>query len=456
MTWDATAYQVTIKAIGTVESNMNYGASSVSDPITIGILQWYGTRAANLLFEVQSSEPSIFSVQCPSTIQSAMSSHSATDTWWNRRTLTKEERAGLFNLLTNPAVIAIQDSQMQSDIDDYLAAADAWGIDKDTETEAAEFFCTVYNQSPRAASQICAILPAKCTLSDIYHAALNNSIVGTYRNRQDTAYNIVKTQDTSGVGSIPTVPPPSTSDGGDGNEASPQPSEPTNVGSQGQTVQGDALYITDRGHLRILHRRNGRSPQSFYKSGGVYLASADSTVGSTYPSNDTTTIPTPPPTATPPINTDPGGPVSGAAAAIIAWCRSKIHAYSYSQGPGRLNPEKSGYCDCSGFLVYAFQHAGNISLGGTYTGNLWNKGTLIYDSSSSAPAESLLNPGDLIFIRFTGSVRGNSPFDHVEMYTDTHTRISMGHTPGPDEFAWDVDINDALAHGGRVRITRHI
>ena len=49
MAWDATAKKVAVKAIGQVESSMNYAAINYNDPITVGLAQWYGTRAAAIL-----------------------------------------------------------------------------------------------------------------------------------------------------------------------------------------------------------------------------------------------------------------------------------------------------------------------------------------------------------------------------------------------------------------------
>ena len=67
MTYDATAKKLAVKVIGTVESNLNYGSVNYNDPITVGIAQWFGTRAAALLdrMEVENSsewygvEPSV-------------------------------------------------------------------------------------------------------------------------------------------------------------------------------------------------------------------------------------------------------------------------------------------------------------------------------------------------------------------------------------------------------------
>lgn len=53
--WDADAKKLAIKAIATVESNLRYDAINYNDPITVGISQWYGTRAAHLLMQIRTT-----------------------------------------------------------------------------------------------------------------------------------------------------------------------------------------------------------------------------------------------------------------------------------------------------------------------------------------------------------------------------------------------------------------
>ena len=55
MAWDEAAKKLAIKVIGTVESNLKYDAIYYVDPITVGIMQWYGTRAANLLVQMKAT-----------------------------------------------------------------------------------------------------------------------------------------------------------------------------------------------------------------------------------------------------------------------------------------------------------------------------------------------------------------------------------------------------------------
>ena len=46
--------------IGEVESNWNWTAVNYNDPITIGMMQWYGTRAAALLNRVKNEMPTAY------------------------------------------------------------------------------------------------------------------------------------------------------------------------------------------------------------------------------------------------------------------------------------------------------------------------------------------------------------------------------------------------------------
>ncbi len=451
MVWDATAYLVTIKAIATVESNHDYGAINPSDPITLGIAQWYGVRAAQLLFTIKSQQTALFNTYCPASIDTAMSSHPADDAWWNGRHVTREEVTGLRNLLTRYPVKTIQNDKLANDIEGYLSVAQAWGLSINDETLATEFFCTVYHQSPRSASEICANLPSKSTLENIYQAALNHDVVGDYRTRQDTAYNIIKNQDSSGL-SAPTDDPVVSDSGPEGGDGGNDPTT-EGTGTGGNRRRSKASHIVKQGNVLVLHNKNG-STSTFYKSGGVYLV-ADSSNGTKYINpnpnpNPNPDEPNPDDGDTPTVPTDPNLP-RGTAADIISFARSKLGDFSYSQGPGRMTPEISGYTDCSAFVVYAFQKGGNVSLGGTYTGNLCTRGRLV---GEGAVPQSQMQPGDLIFIRWGSAVRGNSPFDHVVIYCGA-TRISMGFTPGPVETVWNTDYS-ALSNGGRIQVRRYL
>ena len=401
--------------------------------------QWYGVRAANLLFRIKNEAVTAFNTYCPDSIKNAMLAHPATDTWWNARHVTREEIIAFRNLLTRSAVKTIQNDQIVTDVAGYLDVAARWGLNKDTETAAVAFFCTVYHQSPNAASQIVANLPSPTNLDTIYQATLNNDIVGDYVTRQTTAYNIIKNGDVSGVEN-PTddtevIDDGTSEDGTDGTGG-------------GRYRRGKNHHIIKRGNQLILYRTDG-STLTFYKSGGAYLPRKHGGTVYTNPNNPTNPDEN---TDNPPTPVDPNTP-KGTGADIIAFARTKLLDFDYSQAPGRMTPEVSGYTDCSAFIIYAYQKGGNVGLNATYTGNLCTLGTLVKEGR---PTTAEMQAGDMIFLRWGSAVRANSPFDHVELYTGDGQMISMGRTPGPHQAAWDQDINYALGNGGRVQVRRYL
>ena len=48
MAWNTESKRLAFKAIGTVESGLRYNAVNYNDPITVGVMQWYGTRATDI------------------------------------------------------------------------------------------------------------------------------------------------------------------------------------------------------------------------------------------------------------------------------------------------------------------------------------------------------------------------------------------------------------------------
>src|SRR5690349_2635882 len=101
MTYDDNAKKVAVKAIGTVESNLNYVAVNYNDPITIGFMQWYGTRAAALLGRIRTENPSSWT-GVESSLTTALDTHAANDgNYWNNRYLARDEGESLRPVLNN-------------------------------------------------------------------------------------------------------------------------------------------------------------------------------------------------------------------------------------------------------------------------------------------------------------------------------------------------------------------
>jgi len=87
MAWDETSKKVAIKAIGTVESSMKYDSINYNDPITVGIAQWYGPRAADIIKKMGAAHATEFAGVAAS-LRSDLSSH-GNDDWRTNRSLPR-------------------------------------------------------------------------------------------------------------------------------------------------------------------------------------------------------------------------------------------------------------------------------------------------------------------------------------------------------------------------------
>ena len=203
MAWDDTAKKVAIKAIGTVESSMRYDSINYNDPITVGIAQWYGPRAADIIKKMGAKHANEYAGVSPS-LMSDLNSH-GNDSWWTNRWLSRLEGNSLIPLLRAGA--AEQDAQLVADLEAYFQAARNVGIDPNGNTDTFIYFCVMYHQGPRYAIRVMNRCGGGASLAAVHHACLNDGVLGKYPNRYNQAYEIIKNKDTSGVSAGPAGPP---------------------------------------------------------------------------------------------------------------------------------------------------------------------------------------------------------------------------------------------------------
>lgn len=196
MTYDETAKKVGVKAIATVESNNNYGAINYNDPITVGVVQWFGTRAAGVLSRMRIENPSVWTGVTPS-LEQHLKTIDKANPFWNSRYLNPTEGASLVPILEANKVV--QNTQIVNDFEGYKAVAISYGFDPDTNTQVVLFFFTMHHQSPASALRVVLTLDTECTLEQMRDAALADFILGQYPNRQNEAYDIIKAYDPSGI-----------------------------------------------------------------------------------------------------------------------------------------------------------------------------------------------------------------------------------------------------------------
>lgn len=414
MAWDATMQRVWVKAIGTVESSMNYSAINYNDPITVGIGQWYGTRAAAILNKMRAKDP-IGYREVSAGFQTTLESTPETSAFWNTYYLPRNVGDTIKNFLVRNK--SVQSEQLIIDANAYKPIAEKYGISVESETDVFILFCVAYHQSPQRAMRVMNRVGGDVGLDGLRSALLSDTILGQYSNRYNTAYNIIKARDTAGVegGNSPT--PTS-----DGNGGKPSSTNNASVAIAG----GNAIINVDGSYLMRLRTKYGDAQAVPY---GVnqWICKMDkinSNINTLI--SDARNSATPAPSPSP----SPGGDGSRGAKAL-QWMMSRIGKFAYRQAPGRLDPDRTGFGDCSSTVYRAYKDTSGTFVG-TWTGDQYFRGRDVMGrggGAMTAAQRALLKPGDLIVMawRSTGSYYPET--DHVEMVVDSNRLIGHGGNP---------------------------
>lgn len=406
MAWDATAKKVAVKAIGQVESSMNYAAINYNDPITVGLAQWYGTRAAAILNRMRVAHSAEYA-RVDAGLRSRLETVSESSSSWNTYYLSRAAGDSLRDLLL--ASKDIQGDQITKDLESYFNVAKQYNINPETDTDAFILWCVAYHQGPRYALQA-ANNYSGGGLNQMYDAIMANGVLGQYYNRYNGAKNIIANKDTSGV------------DVGVGGVNAP--GNGGSVGQNGQqvTVDGGKVIIT-ADDSNILTMRSKFGIHRLYSRGhNLWEANIGEIVQNI--AGGQAGAPT------------PGGggvvpPDSSNGAKALAWVLARLGKFAYCQCPGRQDPDNSGITDCSGLMYAAYKATSGVFVG-TWTGDQYFRGQAVIERGSgamTAAQKALLRPGDMIVMawRSTGSVYPET--DHVEMVVDQNTTVGHGGNP---------------------------
>ena len=135
---------------------------------------------------------------------------------------------------------------------------------------------------------------------------------------------------------------------------------------------------------------------------------------------------------------------------MIAWQAANQQHFAYSENPGRLDPETSGYTDCSGLERWLYEKFASLDIG-TWTGDECTHGTLITEDKTEARAGVGMLPGDLIFYRWAPD--SPATFDHVNMFVgDGMVQNHGGPGPGPVTQSLMTNVDSAAT----VMVRRYI
>lgn len=393
--------------IGEVESNWNWTAVNYNDPITIGMMQWYGTRAAALLNRVKDEMPAAY-VQLAASLRSDIESHDAGSAWWTSRYLNRDEGNSIISVFQEKENHVIQENQAIVDFEGYITTLENWGMSQ-SYPKPLIFAMSMYHQSPASAGQVIATAGGSADLDRIYGVCMNHGVLGQYRNRYNTVYQRLKDWDGESN-------PPDFGQSGDV-DTTPGGNNP------GISTEESKLgYIIQNGDTLILYGRDE------YEKGVIFYPASGQVWINGYNANGTDIG----------GGNEGGGSESGSEAqnAICELYRSWLDRFAYSQGAGRLDPISSGYGDCSSTVWFAYQQVAGIDVG-TWTGAMAGKGTKIASgySGDNLPIEDM-EPADLVLIMWNG---WNGSFDHVELYMGNNELWGHGGPDyGPDQTTTDA------------------
>lgn len=393
--------------IGEVESNWNWTAVNYNDPITIGMMQWYGTRAAALLNRVKNEMPTAYG-QLAASLRSDIESHDAGSAWWTSRYLNRDEGNSIISVFQEKENHVIQENQAIVDFEGYIATLEGWGMSQ-SYPKPLIFAMSMYHQSPASAGQVIATAGGSADLDRIYTVCMNHGVLGQYRNRYNTVYQRLKDWDGESN-------PPDFGQSGDV-DTTPGGNNP------GISTEESKLgYIIQNGDTLILYGKDE------YEKGVIFYPASGQVWINGYNANGTDIG----------GGNEGGGSESGSEAqnAICELYRSWLDRFAYSQGAGRLDPISSGYGDCSSTVWFAYQQVAGIDVG-TWTGAMAGKGTKIASgySGDNLPIEDM-EPADLVLIMWNG---WNGSFDHVELYMGNNELWGHGGPDyGPDQTTTDA------------------
>jgi hypothetical protein len=393
--------------IGEVESNWNWTAVNYNDPITIGMMQWYGTRAAALLNRIKNEMPTAYG-QLAASLRSDIESHDAGSTWWTSRYLNRDEGNSIITVFQDEENHVIQENQAIADFEGYIATLEGWGMSQ-SYPKPLIFAMSMYHQSPASAGQVIATAGGSADLDRIYGVCMNHGVLGQYRNRYNTVYQRLK--DWDGESNPP--------DFGQSGDVDTTPGGNTPGISTEKSKLG---YIIQNGDTLILYGRDE------YAKGVIFYPASGQVWINGYNANGTDIG----------GGNEGGGSESGSEAqnAICELYRTWLDRFAYSQGAGRLDPISSGYGDCSSTVWFAYQQVAGIDVG-TWTGAMAGKGTKIASgySGDNLPIEDM-EPADLVLIMWNG---WNGSFDHVELYMGNNELWGHGGPDyGPDQTTTDA------------------
>lgn len=379
--------------IGTVESNCNWNAVNFNDPITLGMMQWYGPRAANLVRVCSTLDHqgyAEFKAAAPT-----LAGQCETDSIdFTTRYLTQAEGNAWIAWAKRKENHQGQEQVWNSDYETYSKTCDRYGFPAANIRERI-YWMTMYHQSPQRAIRVLDSCSATANLELFHTTVLNDGVLGQYVNRYNTAYNLLKNWD--GQSAPPDFGQSGTTSTAGGNNPTIQPT-PESTGWIRQ--DGDGLFLYDGGKVRFFRKSTAQNWIESTKEGKPISGGQTG---------------------------EPSSP-GGGSSKPVDWVKARLGKFAYSRRGGRLDPDQTGFTDCSGLWWRAYTDTLGINVG-TWTGDMAGRGTRIAfsDNDDTQTAVSRVKSGDLLLLAWNSR---NPQYDHVCGFT-TDGKVDVYSHGGP-------------------------
>lgn len=153
--------------------------------VSVGRLQWHGTRALRLLKKITSAlgEGGSLSHVTPELYREIISART-----WSERTVSTYEKVLLVSLLSTSESREVQDAQAEEDVAGYLEHALELGV---TEQRAMIFLADIENQGGAGAASRIAKNAPEPTLDGLFVSARGDRVFSRYMTRRERVYALL-------------------------------------------------------------------------------------------------------------------------------------------------------------------------------------------------------------------------------------------------------------------------
>lgn len=190
---DTTDYLIrnTVSLLGQNEGTYNSVNMNDCGAVSIGKIQWHGTRALNLLKTIVKANP----VQAKNILGDTLYKEIKEKSDWSKRIVNNSEKNLIVKLLSTQEAKKAEDNLAYNDVKNYVKRAQSLGITSDA---AIVYYADLYNFGPVCADRVAKNAAStagsyrKITLDNLHDYALSDKSSGMYKPRRKRAYDFCR------------------------------------------------------------------------------------------------------------------------------------------------------------------------------------------------------------------------------------------------------------------------